>query len=126
LPNYWVLPGYRTLNFPTDTKVSITVYSEDKLVTSTLSTSVDKEHVRIVPNPSFGEFKILFGLLKDTELKIEVTDLSGRVVYSEPKRKEIEGHKELRVDLSMLPQGMYLCNIITTEGVITNKITIIN
>ena len=122
----WVFPNENALLFSDKHKVSITVYSEDASITNTLSTSIDETHLRISPNPSNGNFNILFGLLKDTKMGINITDLSGKTVYSEPLRDELEGHKEISLNLNHLNNGMYLCNIITNEGIITKKITIIH
>ena len=121
----WVFPN-ELLDIFSEHKVTITVYSEDASVTNTLSTSIDETHLRISPNPSNGNFNILFGLLKDTKMGIQVTDLSGKTVYAEPLKDELEGHKEISLDLNHLNNGMYLCNIITNEGIITRKITIIH
>ncbi len=123
----WAFPNQILATFPdNELKVSVTVYSEDESITNTLSTSIDEAHVRILPNPSTGEFNLLFGLLKNTNLGVQVTDLSGKIVYSKPRREEQEGHHEIYLDLNHLNNGMYLCNIITTEGIITKKITVIH
>mgnify|MGYP000663066679 CR=1 FL=1 len=78
-----------------------------------------------IANPSNGIFTIMFTLLKSTELGIEVTDLTGKVVYSQPKQKTTDGHQEIELQLQNLNAGIYFCNLRTSEGTVSQKISIV-
>ncbi len=106
-------------------KIGITVYTEDGNLVNTVNAPISSELVSILPNPSLGNFRLLFGLQKSTNLCIQLVDISGKVVYLSPKKFENEGHKDISLNIDNLNNGLYFCNIITDEGVITKKITII-
>jgi len=104
---------------------TLTVYSEDPLATSIKTVPIDKNFARVIPNPSNGIFTLMFTLLKSTELGIEVTDLTGKVVYSQPMQKKLDGHQEIELQLQNLNAGMYICNLRTSEGTVSQKISIV-
>ena len=106
-------------------KVALTVYSEDKTVTSSLEKAIEEDYVRIVPNPSNGDFRLLFSLLKDSNLSIQIIDMAGRIIHKIPVKYESEGHKEYFLDLNNLQNGIYNCSILTNEGIINKKISIL-
>ncbi|MDI1234081.1 MAG: S8 family serine peptidase [bacterium] len=106
-------------------EMDLTVYSEDPLATNMNSISIKSELVRLFPNPNNGNFTIAFGLLKNTTVLIELTDACGKIVYKSAVNKEMEGHIEYNIETANLRSGLYFCNIITSEGKICKKITII-
>jgi subtilisin family serine protease len=105
-------------------KMQLTVYSHHSTA-STNEMPINKNLVQILPNPSNGDFKIKFTLIKSTNLEIEVTDLAGKIVYSHPIGTTNYGFNEISLNLNNLNTGMYICNIQTTEGIISKKITLI-
>ena len=94
-------------------------------MTSSLQKAIEEDYVRIVPNPSNGDFRLLFSLLKDSNLSIQITDMAGRIVHKIPVKYESEGHKEYFLDLNNLQNGIYNCSILTNEGIINKKISIL-
>jgi hypothetical protein len=107
-----------------DAKMEISVYTEDKSSTRALSISINDTYARIIPNPNEGNFKVLFMLEKDTNLGIQVIDLNGKVVYAIPSMFQAEGHKEIDLNLTHLPKGIYVCNLLTSENIVSKKIVI--
>ncbi len=106
-------------------KMSLTVYSEDPLASGIKTIPIDKNFARIIPNPSNGNFIIMFTLLKSTELGVEVTDVTGKVVFSQPMLMTTDGHQEIELQLQNLSAGLYICNLHTTEGSISKKLSIV-
>jgi len=106
-------------------RMSLTVYSEDPLATGVKDMAIDKNFARVVPNPSNGNFTLMFTLLHSTNLGIEVTDITGKIVYSQAMKQAYDGHQEIELNLQNLNAGMYICNIRTTEGTVTQKISIV-
>jgi hypothetical protein len=104
--------------------MQLTVYSHHSTA-STNEIPINKNLVQILPNPSNGDFKIKFTLIKSTNLEIEVTDLAGKIVHSQPIGTTNYGFNEISLNLNNLNTGMYICNIHTTEGIISKKITLI-
>lgn len=104
---------------------ALTVYSENPTATGIQNISIDKNFVRVIPNPSNGNFTLMFTLLKSTELGIDVADLTGKIIYSKIMERKTEGHNEIELRLQDLNAGVYFCKIRTTEGTVTQKISIV-
>jgi len=83
-----------------------------------VSTSLNNQ-ISIYPNPVKDKLKIESGDLQSgTKLKInsvEITDLAGRIIVNYSLL--IVNY----IDVSTLPQGMYLLKIYTDKGVVTKK-----
>ncbi len=50
--------------------------------------------------------------------------MHGKVVYELPAKLFTEGHNEIPLPVGNLPQGIYLCKVITENETITQKIII--
>ncbi len=119
--NSWIPDG--VLNGTS--KFAITVYSEDPTITSSLDQSINSNYIRILPNPSDGYFHLQFMLLKNTNVRLQISDVNGKTVFTEPTKFEFEGYKEYLLNLDNLSNGIYTCSIYTNEGVVSKKISII-
>lgn len=73
----------------------------------------------LFPNPSSGVFNIELMDVVNKEYKAEVTDLSGRLIYSE----KIE-NQEFTLDLSNAANGSYLLHLSTNNIRTTKRITL--
>lgn len=90
--------------------------------TTTLISSVDdKNGVYVFPNPSKGAIKLNFQK-ELLNVKIEVSDLSGKILYSEKQQQIALGVKTL--DISDVPEGMYLLTIFSENSYFTYKLVI--
>lgn len=77
-------------------------------------------NVVIFPNPSTGVFEISFNGVNDTQLKMDIIDLQGRVILSENMIILNEKHNQ-KVDISESAKGVYMIQIIGVNGVIMAK-----
>ncbi|MNR48665.1 hypothetical protein D3C85_1679280 [compost metagenome] len=64
----------------------------------------------LYPNPNKGDFTIRFSSLNTTDIKVFVTDLSGRKIYD--KQFENTGDFNEKVQLKNLAAGMYIVTVI--------------
>jgi hypothetical protein len=94
--------------------VSIGVYSDQVSSTETIPDS----RVSVFPNPS--KDKIFIKLLKQTDSKVEVYSLEGKVCFSGNYNSE-----NISVDISDLPKGLYIINIKSQDGSINSRKKII-
>lgn len=63
------------------------------------------------PNP-FTEFTIIsYGIEKDTNIKLEVLDISGRTIDTICDGLQSAGEYTYRFDAMNLPKGMYICKL---------------
>lgn len=106
--------------------MALTVYSEDPLATSSINElPFDSDLARVVPNPSDGNFSLLFNLKSTEDLTIEVLDLSGKVIQSKNLGKTFAGHQNIEIDANQLNSGFYFCRLSTSKGSFTKKISIV-
>lgn len=91
--------------------------------TSLISSVEDKNGVCIFPNPSNGEIKLNFQE-EMLNVRLEVTDLSGKLMHSEKQAQIGLGMKS--VDISDIPNGMYLLTIHSETGFFSYKLVIDN
>jgi PKD repeat protein len=76
----------------------------------------------LFPNPNNGQFTLSFNFEKAKDVTVEVLDVTGRIVYSDKQNGITTYNKQIGIENA--DQGMYLVRIITTEGVVTQKIII--
>lgn len=74
----------------------------------------------IYPNPVQDQINIVLNLKKETNIKVDITDLSGRIISSE--NYNLSGMKNVQLDASGLSHGMYLVKIIGGDEVLTSRI----
>ncbi len=76
----------------------------------------------LFPNPNDGTFTLSFDFAKAKDVTVEVLDVTGRVVYSDIEKQVLGYNKQ--IGLENAGSGMYLIRIMTTEGIVTEKMVI--
>ncbi len=90
--------------------------------TTTLITSVEnKNSVSVFPNPSNGVINLNFQK-ELLNVKLEVSDISGKILYSEKHQQIALGIKAL--DISNMPAGIYLLIIYSEDSYFMYKLLI--
>jgi len=99
----------------TDIDFDIDAPMNSKSTTAVSEESTDAEPLAIYvyPNPANDELNILLNSLPEGRTTIEFHDVAGRLLLSQ----EISS-TNARVDISSLPQGVYMCRIVNGENVI--------
>jgi len=80
--------------------------------------STDNKSINIYPNPTTGELIITNFYLRITN--VEVYDVNGKKQIAECRVQQVE--REMVIDISHFPAGVYLVKVITEQGEITKKI----
>jgi hypothetical protein len=75
--------------------------------------SANISNLKVFPNPANGQFNIAFTAAKPTDLKIRISDVSGKEVFSESV-KDFTGKYEKSISRSDIPAGTY--NITVESG----------
>jgi len=75
--------------------------------------------LNVFPNPFHEELTIEYGLTRSTNVKIEVTDITGRVVKFLDLGSQFEGEHLISVDFgkNFISPGMYSLRMIESQGV---------
>ena len=78
--------------------------------------------LRLYPNPAAGSFELSVYTAAPTEGEIEVSDVTGRVVYA--TTFSASGSYKTRIDLTGYGKGFYIVRLHTAEGTAARTITI--
>lgn len=76
------------------------------------------------PNPAMNQTTVAFTLNQSTEATLRITDLTGKVVFSQYLGQCQEGLNQVQVDVSALSSGVYLYTLQAGEHELTRKMSI--
>lgn len=87
--------------------------------------------VLLYPNPCQGSLSIRYHLVDNGKVKIDILDMSGRMIRQVSEEQKTPGNYELRWNgqdekNTSVPAGTYFCRIVTGTTVITKKIIVIS
>lgn len=95
-------------------------------------TSVDDDNeayepsIKISPNPVSSVANVLYNITKDDNVQIRIVNPAGTTVSTiAANRFQTEGYYEFAIDVNQIPNGVYFVQVITSNGVITEKFTVI-
>jgi len=98
------------------------IATENILVNSSVGNQKIKNDLfQISPNPNKGVFKIDYELISNSNIQLNIFDLTGRLVF----KKDFQNQKEILVDLSNKSKGSYLIKILVDNEYL-QKIIVIN
>jgi PKD repeat protein len=82
----------------------------------------------VYPNPTSGKFTLELSNIRQANFLVEITDVTGRIVYSEKLTKaetiDNEGFYTTSLDLSNYSEGVYSVQVITDQAAITSKLVL--
>lgn len=107
----------------TNNKSCATVYIKDPTSVSKL-TKYNSKDITISPNPALNEASVRFNLSKQTDVSVHVLDMAGRVVLQYMQPDMSAGPQQVKLDISGLPQGVFVCNIKLGEERFTQKLMV--
>jgi hypothetical protein len=79
-----------------------------------------------MPNPANGSTAILYTLAGNTDVVFNVTDVTGKVVYTENIMNQSAGAHRLDVNTANLANGMYFYTFLVNGQTITHKMVVEN
>ena len=80
--------------------------------------------MEVFPNPANAEANVTFNLNNTADVNITVTDLSGKVVYSNALGNVAAGKSEVSLNTAALSNGVYMINVAVDNAVSTQKLVI--
>lgn len=78
----------------------------------------------VFPNPLSNTCLLQYSLTESTYVKVDITDLTGRVVYTVSNNWQEKGWQSVRLNDINLDNGVYLVNVIMSNGTATKKIIV--
>lgn len=76
--------------------------------------TVNLTGVKLYPNPSKGDFTVQFNVDKPADVKLRITNIEGKEVYSETL-KNFSGRFDKKITRDNMPLGTYILDV-ETEG----------
>jgi hypothetical protein len=75
----------------------------------------------VYPNPTVGETAVRYNLMNNTDVTIEVRDMTGKTIQTVTKLNQASGMNELTFDTTDFASGVYYVTINTDNGSTTKK-----
>ena len=82
------------------------------------------QNIKVYPNPTNHGATLAFELKENTNLTINVTDITGRIIKSENKNSLSEGYYQEYIDCSNLSEGIYFVTININNRLYTKKLVV--
>lgn len=77
------------------------------------------------PNPAFDFTTIILELEKENETELQISDVTGRVLYTENKRMAA-GRHQLQLNISQFSSGLYFYSLKSGNGKVTKTMSVIH
>lgn len=78
----------------------------------------------VIPNPCSENAVFNFSLLSETELKLEIVDLSGKLIFEKDRQLYFPGKQSLQLNTLLWKSGIYLCRISSSMSSSTCKMVV--
>jgi hypothetical protein len=80
--------------------------------------------VNVYPNPAVNEAKIAFELQNASDVMVTVTDLAGKVVYTNNLGNTAAGKHSVELNTAAFAGGIYTVNFAADNAVVTQKLVV--
>lgn len=78
----------------------------------------------VCPNPAAENVKLSFELSAESNVVINIADVTGKLVYSENKGKLSDGRQSVDINTSVLGKGFYTVSVQTNKGQSVTKLIV--
>jgi hypothetical protein len=104
---------------------NILLPSHDNLVMiEQINAPVDEFSFSLMPNPTSGMTNVEFNLTERSDVKMEIVDMTGRVIETVYQQESPEGNYRLAFDVANLPNGLFIVKLSTGETTYTEQLVI--
>ena len=92
--------------------------------TSSINENANVFGMGVYPNPTNADANVSFSLNNAADVNITVTDLSGKVVYTNALGNVSAGTTKVELNTADLSNGVYMINVAADNAVSTEKLII--
>ena len=78
----------------------------------------------VYPNPTNGQANVSFKLNTETQVVISITDLAGKVAYTNNLGTTVSGAHNVAINTDALSNGVYMVNVLANGVVSTQKLIV--
>lgn len=82
-------------------------------------------NLHLYPNPASTQATLAFDLSRDEILNVEIYNLNGQKVLSEPGKMYPKGQNLVHLETDRLNTGFYICRLISSKKVFNGKLLIV-
>ncbi|MEZ4830325.1 MAG: S8 family serine peptidase [Bacteroidia bacterium] len=93
-------------------RLSYSVHLDHQTATR-IETPIENTSAWVTPNPSQGWINIYYKLTQHSEIRAEIMDLTGKVIYRSETLIQPPGEYKIPVDLTPYAESIYLCRLST-------------
>jgi len=93
--------------------------------TGVQSVTANVTHAAVYPNPASTQTNVAFELSKASTTQIRVTDMSGREVYATTAKQYAAGTYTVTIPTATMASGIYNVTVITDNGSLTDRLTVV-
>ena len=97
-------------------------YEENPLNTQEFLNKANAWNLTVFPNPTSTNLNVSFNLPKEDEMSIAIYDMAGKVVLEKKLGIKAMGKYQEELNISALPNGIYVCRISGGNNSITKQI----
>ena len=80
--------------------------------------------LNVFPNPATEQTKVSFKLNNASDVAVTVTDLAGKVVFTENTSNAAAGQHEVSISTANLAGGIYTVNFAANNSIVTKKLVV--
>lgn len=81
-------------------------------------------NIAISPNPAGNQFQVYLNLVNDDFVTLDILDLQGKLIINK-QANFLAGHYNWDINTDLLENGNYIVRLISSEQIVSKKITII-
>lgn len=101
----------------------------DNVISEASSTSLEEfsdlsGSISVYPNPTSERATVSFELMRDSDVQMQIIDLTGKTVKSESYGQLNSGYHEMNVSLSDLYSGYYVVKINSSAGSFSQRLSV--
>jgi len=93
--------------------------------TTDINDVVANNGVKVYPNPAKDFATVSLDIVKATNVSVQVTDMTGRVLVNAVNENMTTGTHEVKISTAALPAGIYNVKVQTEAGSRTERLTVI-
>ncbi|MDX1445552.1 T9SS type A sorting domain-containing protein [Lishizhenia sp.] len=81
-------------------------------------------NLSVYPNPATDNVNLDFTLAAQTDVTVTITDIAGKVVYTDAIGSLNAGEHTTAISTNGLTNGVYICNFVAGDSVVTKKLVV--
>jgi hypothetical protein len=106
---------------PSQLRTAYSLYVKDNSITGIDENQLDN-NVDIYPIPSNSQITIDYNLIDSSNGILEIMDATGKTVAKHDLENQNNGYHSVTIDVSNLSNGLYFCNLIIGNQIISKRI----